>query len=135
MEQGKDNFGVKLRFREEKFRELFSANQFSLNVRISDAAVLVPLGVLLLDVVLDGGRRVADRAVVVTHPSARWLGRTLRRPLRLDSGTAVLAGWHDGRSSENFGGKFEIELFANFIVKSLSSRYPLVFHQLICVEK
>lgn len=58
MEQGKDNFGVKLRFREEKFRELFSANQFSLNVRISDAAVLVPLGVLLLDVVVDRRRRV-----------------------------------------------------------------------------
>ena len=58
MEQGKDNFGVKLRFREEKSRELFSANQFSLNVRISDAAVLVPLGVLLLDVVVDRRRRV-----------------------------------------------------------------------------
>ena len=75
---------------------------------VLDTAVLVPLGVLLLHVVVDGGRRVADGPVVVRMSSASsgWLGRSLRWPFGQTTCPAVLACWHNWWSSRTKENKF-----------------------------
>ena len=71
------------------------------NKVVLDTAVLVPLGVLLLHVVVDSGRRVADGPVVVRMSSAPsgWLGRSLRWPFGQTTCPTVLACWHNWWSS------------------------------------
>ena len=66
----------------------------------SNASVLVPLGVLFLEVILYG---LGVVAVVVRATTVRgWLWGSLRRHVWQTSGSAVLTCWNHGWGSENY---------------------------------